>query len=125
MPRLKKKIDPNLTQQAGYRIKLFVGEDMIGPGKIDLLKHIKLHGSISAAARDLGMNYQRARFLIDTLESATTQTLLETSSGGASGGQASLTAFAEELISTYEKTSQAIDTVIQPTLKWLDKNRNS
>ena len=40
---------------------------MLGPGKVDLLKAVGVTGSISSAARSLGMSYKRAWLLIDTL----------------------------------------------------------
>lgn len=39
----------------------------IGPGKADLLRAIAGRGSISGAARALGMTYKRAWFLVATL----------------------------------------------------------
>jgi molybdate transport system regulatory protein len=42
----------------------------IGPGKAALLESIRETGSISAAARTMGMDYKRAWLLIDTLNRA-------------------------------------------------------
>jgi molybdate transport system regulatory protein len=39
----------------------------MGPGKADLLDAIAESGSISAAARKLGMSYRRAWLLVDTM----------------------------------------------------------
>ena len=53
------------------RPRLFFGEDLlVGPGKIDLLRAVAQHGSISAAARASGMTFKRAWILLNELEQA-------------------------------------------------------
>ena len=42
----------------------------IGPGKAKLLESIRDTGSISAAARDMGMSYKRAWLLLDSINQA-------------------------------------------------------
>lgn len=39
----------------------------MGPGKADLLDAIAAQGSISAAAKAMGMSYRRAWMLVDTM----------------------------------------------------------
>ena len=53
----------------GVRTKLFVADETIGVGKIKLLQLVGETGSISAAARKMGMNYRRAWFLLDSMQS--------------------------------------------------------
>lgn len=55
---------------------------LIGPGKIELLRAVAEHGSISAAARALGMGYKRAWSLLDELQRACPVPILETAAGG-------------------------------------------
>ena len=44
-----------------FRVRLMRGDDIaVGPGKIDLLEAIARSGSITAAAKELGMSYRRA-----------------------------------------------------------------
>src|SRR5271170_8409331 len=45
----------------------------IGPGKAKLLESIRDTGSISAAARDMGMSYKRAWLLLDSINQAFTE----------------------------------------------------
>jgi len=45
----------------------------IGPGKAALLESIRDTGSISAAARDMGMSYKRAWLLLDSMNQAFTE----------------------------------------------------
>src|SRR5258707_8068709 len=43
----------------------FPSGDRIGPGKIALLEAIRSTGSISGAARSLGMSYRRGRLFVE------------------------------------------------------------
>ncbi|MGD8790382.1 MAG: LysR family transcriptional regulator, partial [Burkholderiales bacterium] len=54
----------------------------MGPGKADLLDAIAESGSISAAARKLGMSYRRAWVLVDTMNASFRSPLVETLTGG-------------------------------------------
>ena len=75
----------------------------IGPGKAALLASVRATGSISAAARAMGMDYKRAWLLIDSLNRAFAVPAVERSTGGLRGGGASLTAFGEELLARYRR----------------------
>jgi molybdate transport system regulatory protein len=75
----------------------------IGPGKAKLLESIRSTGSISAAAREMGMSYKRAWLLLDSLNAAFEPTVVTTSQGGAGGGGARLTDFGRELLERYRR----------------------
>ena len=50
------------------RIRLLIGDRVVlGPGKATLLDIIDKTGSISAAAREMGMSYRKAWGLIDNI----------------------------------------------------------
>jgi len=83
-----------------FRIDFESGE-AIGPGKVDLLEKIDESGSISAAARNLGMSYRRAWQLLESLNSSFRQPVATTSKGGKGGGGAIITPLGQELIRTY------------------------
>src|SRR4249920_3182877 len=70
----------------------------IGPGKAKLLESIRDTGSISAAARDMGMSYKRAWVLLDSINRAFTEPVVTAAPGGAGGGGASLTPFGVEVL---------------------------
>src|SRR6516164_5174278 len=74
----------------------------IGPGKAKLLESIRDTGSISAAARDMGMSYKRAWVLLDSINQAFTEPVVTAASGGAGGG-ASLTPFGVEVLERYNR----------------------
>jgi molybdate transport system regulatory protein len=76
-------------------------ESAMGPGKADLLDAIQRTGSISAAARDMGMSYRRAWDLVDTMNRCFVQPLVVTVTGGSHGGGAQVTDFGLEVLRRY------------------------
>jgi len=75
----------------------------IGPGKAKLLESIRDTGSISAAARDMGMSYKRAWVLLDSINQAFTEPVVKAASGGPGGGGATLTPFGAEVLERYRR----------------------
>jgi molybdate transport system regulatory protein len=75
----------------------------IGPGKAKLLESIRDTGSISAAAREMGMSYKRAWVLLDSINQAFTEPVVTAASGGAGGGGAILTEFGAEVLERYNR----------------------
>ena len=75
----------------------------IGPGKAKLLESIRDTGSISAAARDMGMSYKRAWVLLDSINRAFTEPVVTAAPGGAGGGGARLTPFGAEVLERYNR----------------------
>jgi len=83
-----------------FRIDLDTGA-RIGPGKIALLERVAEAGSISAAARAMGMSYRRAWELIDDLNRCFGRPVVRTKAGGPRGGGAELTALGRDLVAHY------------------------
>lgn len=79
-----------------------IGEGRFGPGKAELLAHIRDTGSLSAAARAMGMSYRRAWTLLEAVNALTGEAAVETERGGAKGGGSRLTPHGERLLTTYE-----------------------
>jgi molybdate transport system regulatory protein len=75
----------------------------IGPGKARLLESIRDTGSISAAARDMGMSYKRAWLLLDSMNQAFTEPVTTAAPGGTGGGGAVLTPFGAEVLERYRR----------------------
>lgn len=95
--------------QLSIRIDLANGE-RIGPGKVDLLEAIRSTGSISAAARTLGMSYRRAWLLVEDINAALCAPAVAAATGGRRGGGARVTAVGEKVIALYrsiERTAHA------------------
>ena len=80
---------------------------MIGPGKIALLENVRTAGSISAAARAMGMSYKRAWELVDEMNSTFTKPPVVTTKGGKTGGGALLSDIGLELIRAYRALEEA------------------
>jgi molybdate transport system regulatory protein len=91
------------------RIRIDFAENVhVGPGKIALLEAIKSSGSISDAARSLGMSYRRAWMLINSLKQGFSEAVTVSSTGGAGGGGARLTGFGASLIKQYRTLEREV-----------------
>jgi molybdate transport system regulatory protein len=73
----------------------------VGPGKARLLELIEETGSISAAARHMGMSYLRAWQLAEALNQAFREPLIASDPGGARGGGSALTATGLKVLKHY------------------------
>jgi len=95
---------------AHVRVRIdFDSGPSIGPGKVALLERIGLCGSLSQAARDLGLSYRRAWNLLDDLNHAFAEPVVATATGGAHGGGAQVTSFGKQLIARYRKVETAAE----------------
>jgi molybdate transport system regulatory protein len=83
----------------------------IGPGKIALLEAIQAKGSITAAARHLGMCYRRAWLLVQEINGALQQPAVTTTIGGRRGSSgAAVTSAGEEVIKLYHSIERRTHT---------------
>jgi molybdate transport system regulatory protein len=73
----------------------------IGPGKIALLEAIRATGSITAAARHLGMSYRRAWLLVENINEALSEPAVTSLQGGSYGGGTVLTDVGQQVIQIY------------------------
>jgi molybdate transport system regulatory protein len=93
-----------------FRIDLDASRS-VGPGKIELLEHIRKTGSLSQAGREIGMSYRRAWLLLDGLNSSFRHPVVATSVGGKAGGGAALTEFGAELIAVYRSLEREFNSI--------------
>ena len=110
-------------------LRLDFGPDQaIGHGKIGLLEAVRDHGSISAAARKMGMSYRRAWLLIDELNAMFAQPAILTRHGGTMGGGAELTPLGHRLIENYrimeDKAQAAINVELAELAAKLTRRRS-
>lgn len=89
----------------------------IGPGKAALVSHIDRTGSISAAARAMGMSYRRAWQLVEALNESFSQPVVLTAIGGRRGGGARVTAFGRRLVREYHRMENKASASIRADLK--------
>jgi molybdate transport system regulatory protein len=80
-----------------------------GPGKARLLELIAETGSISAAARAMGMSYRRAWLLIDDLKTVFGEAVVETAAGGRQGGGARLSARGASVLAAFRRMERAAE----------------
>ena len=84
------------------RLRILLGSAIaLGPGKAELLRAIGESGSISAAAREMGMSYRRAWQLVETMNRCFRAPLVEAAPGGKGGGGARLTDAGREALARY------------------------
>lgn len=94
--------------ETGYKVKGRVwvekdGELYLGWGRIVLLENIDKTGSISAAARLMGLGYRNAWLWITSMNKLAPSPLVEKATGGMGGGYARLTDEARKVISQYKE----------------------
>jgi len=103
-----------MKPQAHIRID-FSGTCSIGPGKIGLLEGIERTGSLSAAARALGMSYRRAWLLLHSTNEGFSEPVVELSVGGKDGGGTRLTDFGRQLVADYRRFDAAVEQLAAKT----------
>ena len=85
-----------------FRLRITKGDDIaVGPGKVDLLEAIVATGSITAAAKALGMSYRRAWLLVDTMNRSFRTPVVEAEAGGTRGGGTRLTPLGADVVRRY------------------------
>ena len=92
----------------------------LGQGKLQLLQKIDEHGSISAAGRSMKMSYRQAWNLIDQLNNAFQEPVVESHAGGKSGGGAYLTDFGKLLLTHCNALIGNARKAAQPHLEFID-----
>jgi molybdate transport system regulatory protein len=110
------RLKVTLTLKSGARI---------GPGKAQLLESVQASGSISAAARALGMDYKRAWLLLESVNRAFVTPAVERVTGGAGGGGAVLTPFGKKLLARYRRLEAAAQRMAAADLRALEKQATS
>ncbi len=81
-------------------------KNFLGTGRIELLKRIDTTGSMSAAAKEMKMSYKAAWERVNGMNELADKPLIERQTGGKGGGGTKLTAYAHELIETYERLDE-------------------
>jgi molybdate transport system regulatory protein len=105
----------------------FAENSNLGPGKIALLEGIRTYGSLSEAARRMGISYRRAWLLLDSLNKSFNMPATVNSVGGHGGGGAEVTPFGVLLIERYREVERKLSDVAGECLEDIRMrvNRNS
>ncbi|MBS0468952.1 MAG: TOBE domain-containing protein [Proteobacteria bacterium] len=77
------------------------GRNLGGAGRIELLTHIAAHGSITQAAKAMGMSYKAAWDAIDAMNQLAGEPLVERLVGGKGGGGTTLTERGMRLVRSF------------------------
>jgi molybdate transport system regulatory protein len=114
-----------MTKNPNPRLRILLGRSIaIGPGKAELLHLIGSTGSISAAAREMGMSYRRAWTLVETMNTAFREPVVTAATGGKGGGGAKVTDFGREALKRYrameEKAAKSVTTEMDAFTEMLD-----
>ena len=86
------------------RLRVLRGDEIaLGPGKVELLAAIAETGSITSAARRLGISYMHSWSLIQMMNRSFREPLVVSLRGGRRGGGAGLTAEGAEVLTIYQE----------------------
>ena len=112
-----------MTRYRGLTLRVLRGRrPAIGPGKAELVERIAGTGSISAAARAMGMSYRRAWQLVEALNAACREPVVITAVGGKRGGGAEVTAFGRNLVRLFRAMESRASDAIAGDLKRFEKH---
>ena len=100
--------------------KISVDNNVIGLGKLDLLRLVGELGSISAAAKEMGLAYRRAWFLLETLQMCFEEPLYTSARGGSLQGGTTLTPLGEELLKQHAQHLKDLDAAATPFIDWVE-----
>ena len=94
-----------------YKIKSRIwieanGNILLGEGRVSLLKAIEETGSLTKAAKSLGMSYKKAWSLIDAVNKRAEKPVTTSNIGGKGGGGAALTPYGKSLVNAFEAINE-------------------
>ncbi|MFA7466751.1 MAG: LysR family transcriptional regulator [Desulfotomaculaceae bacterium] len=110
-------IDCGCLFKPGYKIWLEKDDGVQGDGFFQLLEQIEKNGTIAAAAESMGMSYRAAWGKIKKTEKQWGISLVTTKVGGDTGGGASLTPQALNLLQRFFRFRQDVDQEIAKIFK--------
>ncbi|MHB1676307.1 MAG: TOBE domain-containing protein [Sulfuriferula sp.] len=92
------------------------GISFLGGNRIDLLEAIGVNGSITQAAKSVGMSYRGAWDTVDSMNNQSEQALVERTTGGKHGGGTRLTEHGRRIVNLFRaiegEYQQALNTLI-------------
>src|SRR5262245_61621593 len=113
---------PGMGRYPGLTLRVLADDfPAMGPGKARLIALIDSMGSISAAARQMGMSYRRAWQLVEAINSSFNRPVVITAVGGKRGGGAAVTAFGRDIVAIYQRMEEKASSAIMRDLKQLSR----
>jgi molybdate transport system regulatory protein len=93
------------------------GAYLFGPGKAELLEHIRQTGSIAEAAKMMEMSYMRAWQLVKGMNRGWKEPLVTTARGGSKRGGSVITTTGLEALRLYRELEAAADVATRSAAK--------
>ena len=111
-----------MTRYKGLTLRILGrSRPAIGPGKAELLDRISATGSISAAAREMGMSYRRAWKLVEALNEDFSGPLVQTATGGRLGGGATVTELGLDVLRRYRSMESSASSAVKRDLGGIER----
>ena len=106
-------IKDNLKSDQNFAIKGVVrimGENdrFFGPGRLQLLENIIATGSISQAAKLMGMSYKKAWDMVQSMNQQVIKPIVSTQTGGEKGGGTIVTEEGKHLMAAFKQLHEEI-----------------
>lgn len=89
------------------------GRSFLGGRRIELLESIAEHGSITQAAKAVGLSYKGAWDMVDAVNNLAEQPVVHRATGGQHGGGSSLTDYGKQLVTLYRELESGHRRVLQ------------
>jgi molybdate transport system regulatory protein len=106
----------SLTPTLRFRVD-FGEHCSVGIGKIELLEGVAATGSLSSAARHMGMSYRRAWLLLEDMNNSFDSPVALAVVGGKGGGGVTLTDFGARLVAAYRNLESGLNPIVKHELK--------
>ncbi len=99
------------------------GHAFLGGRRIALLRAIHTTGSISQAAKQIGMSYKAAWEAVDAINNLTTHPVVSRETGGRNGGGSQLTPYGENLLNLLERMERSYQEWLAGLARHIDDPR--
>jgi molybdate transport system regulatory protein len=93
------------------------GHAFLGRGRVALLEEIDSTGSISEAARHMGMSYKKAWRLVEAMNTLAAVPLVVRTSGGIGGGGTTLTERGRQLVDAFHSIEAEYNTFLDSVME--------
>lgn len=113
---------PAAGREPALWFRVLLPHGSLGPGKFELLRLVDELGSVSAAAKRLGMSHARSVKLVAEMNALGSEAVIATRSGGTAGGGAVLTDVGRALLEQYKVLDAAVRAAAAPHLDRLQRS---
>ena len=115
LKKIKNTFPPELAKSNGVKIKVYFNGHMIGAGKMQLIQLINLKGSISSAAKTMGMSTKRADKLLKSIEDTFANPVVIKQKGNKG---TTVSTFGKELLDKYLNLCQDLSKESEDFITW-------